>query len=299
MGWDAPPPEALRWAAASVGRSARVTSIRRLTGGIASAAHELRIEARDGTARSFVLRRFLRVDRFRADAVAIESRVLKALEQTAIPAPRLVAVDEHGSTSSAPALLTLKLPGRIELRPDRVRDYAEQIANMAARIHADLPVDAPAVLDWTWPDKDAASWSRRPALWAQVASVLAQPPSTTTTRFVHGDFQHFNLLWARGHLSGVVDWSLAMRGHPSRDLGHCRLNLAALHGPDIAEQVRRAWQTETGWDLDPWWDLFALNAWGPRWLDFLPLQVGRRLTVDWTRATERVEALIEIALRRV
>jgi aminoglycoside phosphotransferase (APT) family kinase protein len=300
---EPPPPEALRWAADSVGRGANVVGVRRLTGGTASAAHALRVELPSGRRTSLVMRRFLRADPLRPGAVGIEARVLGALEPTPIPAPRLVAVDESGESAGAPALLMHKIVGRIELGPERVPDYIEQMGRMAASIHDGLDIEVPDAIGPSAGgpnrrDKDT-SWSHEPALWRRVAEVLSVGPPPAETRFVHGDFQHFNLLWSGGRLRGVVDWSLAQRGVPSRDLAHCRLNLAALHGPAPAERLREVWEAETGWQLDPWWDLWRLSGWSPQWLTGLPVQVAGRIPVDWAGATERVEALIRIVLGRL
>ena len=58
--------------------------------------------------------------------------------------------------------------------------------------------------------------------------------------FTHGDYQHFNVLWSRGRLSALVDWSSACVAPADLDVGHCRLNLAVLFSPEVAEDFRRA-----------------------------------------------------------
>jgi len=290
------PAEALAWVRRSVGWGTKVVAERRLTGGLASVAHAVQVQPRGGGRRWLVIRRFVRGNDLRPGAVDMEARVLEALEPTDIPAPVLVASDASGADAAAPALLMEKLPGRIELRPTRVHEYAEQMGRMLARIHQGPDIDAPPEPTWMWTRKDP-TWPHDPALWKQVDDVLAHRPDTPT-RFIHGDYQHFNLLWSAGRLRGVVDWSLALRGQVARDVGHCRLNLACLHGPELAERVRRTWETEMGEPLDPWWDLFALNAWNAGWRHSLPKQVGRRIRPDWDGMTERVEALVRLVLRR-
>jgi aminoglycoside phosphotransferase (APT) family kinase protein len=46
--------------------------------------------------------------------------------------------------------------------------------------------------------------------------------------FIHRDFQLFNLLWLRGRLAGVVDWTRSCTGPADFDTEHGRLNLAVL-----------------------------------------------------------------------
>jgi aminoglycoside phosphotransferase (APT) family kinase protein len=81
--------------------------------------------------------------------------------------------------------------------------------------------------------------------------------------FVHGDFQHFNLVWSREPLRGIVDWTCSDLGVPKRDVGHRRLNLAILWRADGAENVRRCYEAEAGPRTDAYWDLHAA-------LGFLP-----------------------------
>jgi hypothetical protein len=129
---------------------------------------------------------------------------------------------------------------------------------------------------------------------AAVAAARQRPPC-----FIHRDFQHFNLLWAGGRLTGVVDWSVASSGPPEVDVGHCRLNLAVLFSPDWAERFRLAYEAETGRRTDPWWDLLALAAYRDSWRRFIPIQVGGRVQVDTGGMTARVEDLIESVLGRL
>jgi aminoglycoside phosphotransferase (APT) family kinase protein len=129
--------------------------------------------------------------------------------------------------------------------------------------------------------------------------VLREPGSAPDDCFIHSDFQHFNLLWQRDRLTGVVDWAMASTGPPEVDIGHCRLNLAVLFGADIAERFRLAYEAEAGRAVDPWWDLHAIAAYGDPWRTFIPVQVADRAPVDAAGMTGRVEDLIASALRRL
>jgi hypothetical protein len=84
-------------------------------------------------------------------------------------------------------------------------------------------------------------------------------------------------MWARGRLTGAVDWAFASTGPPAIDVGHCRLNLAVLFGADRAGQFGLADEAETGRRVDPWWDLHALACYGDAWRRFIPLQASRPL----------------------
>jgi aminoglycoside phosphotransferase (APT) family kinase protein len=111
--------------------------------------------------------------------------------------------------------------------------------------------------------------ARRPDVWRAAIEVLRSPREQRSACFIHRDFQHFNLLWARGRLTGVVDWSVASSfAPPEIDVGHCRLNLAVLFCADWAERFRLAYEAETGRSTDPWWDLHALASYNDAWRQY-------------------------------
>jgi aminoglycoside phosphotransferase (APT) family kinase protein len=129
--------------------------------------------------------------------------------------------------------------------------------------------------------------------------VLRQQAPEPATCFIHRDFQHFNLLWRRGRLTGVVDWVRSCTGPADFDTGHCRLNLAVLFGADWAERLRLAYEAEAGRSVDPWWDLYAVTAYSDEWRRFIPVQVAGRAPVDTAGMTSRVEDLLEVTLGRL
>ena len=116
--------------------------------------------------------------------------------------------------------------------------------------------------------------------------------------FIHSDVQHFNLLWRRERLSGIVDWTSSGRGAPARAVGHCRLNLAVLFSVDWAERFRRAYEAEAGRRLSGWWDLHELALYSDGWQHFIPVQVGGRVPVDLEGMHDRVEELLASTLAR-
>jgi aminoglycoside phosphotransferase (APT) family kinase protein len=129
--------------------------------------------------------------------------------------------------------------------------------------------------------------------------VLGERHGATERCFIHRDFQHFNFLWQRGRLTGIVDWAMASAGPPGLDVGHCRLNLAILFGADEAERFRLAYEAETGRAVDPWWELRAVSAYGDGWQHVIPVQVDGRAPLDTGGMTGRVEDLVEAILRRL
>jgi aminoglycoside phosphotransferase (APT) family kinase protein len=295
-----PPAEALAWVERTIGSGARVLGSRRLTGGITSSVHRLTVE-HNGRRGSYVLRRWV-PDRdneaYAIRAVASETAVLTALESSDIPAPRVI-----GSTTDAahggPTVLMARMPGHVHLMPRERERWLQQMAEMLARIHH-VDIDAKPFESWIDPSQlSPLPDSSRPEIWSEAIAVVAEERPPTQTRFIHRDYQHFNLLWSRERLTGVIDWVEASIGPPEIDVGHCRLNLTVLFSAEVAERFREMYEAEAGRRIDPWWDLHALLSFGPQWKRFLPFQIDGRAPLDVDGMTSRVEAVLERTLRRL
>ena len=144
-----------------------------------------------------------------------------------------------------------RLPGRVHLMPSDRERWLRQMAQMLARIH-DLRIDAKPFKSWLdrsrlAPLPDAS----RPEIWREAVVRVAEERPPTHTCFIHSDYQHFNLLWSRERLTGVLDWAGAYLGPPEIDVGHCRLNLTVLFFPDVAERFREMYEAEAGRKVDP------------------------------------------------
>ena len=289
----------LLWAARSLGDGARVIRCRRLTGGITSAVHSLTVEDAAGSSHHLVLKQWTSEQVIGAADPRIEREavLLRYLEGSGLPAPALVAESRPEETDGRPALLMTKVPGTVNLTPKDPSRWLSEMAVTLTHIHC-LDIHAPTSEPWTpTPEFEIPTWSHRPGLWDQAGRVLADPPPESTT-FIHGDYQHFNLLWTRGRLTGVIDWTLAGMGHPDRDVGHCRLNLAVLHSPAWAADFAARYQIESGRRIERWWDIYELYQYSQHWRQFIPIQVGRRTPVDVDGMNGRVEQLLADALAR-
>ena len=271
-----------------------------MLGGITSTVHRLAVRLRDGTSRQVVLKRYTDPDWGEVQAmVENEATALVAVEATEVPAPRLLGASSDGAgTEGVPSLLMTRAPGRVWLTPDDPDDWIRQLATVLPSLHAGAADVGPPVLR----DPDAITVpasARRPDVWAAARRVLATQPPPGDEVLVHGDFQHFNVLWSRGRLSALVDWSSAQIAPPDVDVGHCRLNLAVLYSVEAAERFRRAYESQAGRRIEPWWDVHQLLAYDDSWRDFIPVQVAGRAPVDVRGMTGRIEELLAMALARL
>jgi aminoglycoside phosphotransferase (APT) family kinase protein len=269
-------------------------------GGITSSVHRLAVCFADGTTTQVVVKRF--TDLSADDAVENienEAAALLAMEHTKVPAPVLIGASPDGAdTEGVPALIMTRAPGRVSLTPRDMDTWIRQLACLLPSVHA-------AADGWlTVEPRDRTQETvpvsvRRPDLWAAAKSAIATESPPREAAFVHGDYQHFNVLWSRGRLTSLVDWTFSRLAPPDVDVSHCRLNLAVLFSAEVAERFRQIYEAEAGRQVEPWWDLHRLLAYDDTWQDFIPVQVAGRCAIDVRGMTGRVEDLLALTLKRI
>jgi len=285
-----PPPQALRWAAGSIGRGAQVVSVRRLRGGSSTAVHAIEIDDRRGRRHRLVLRRFIRSNWKLPRLPRREAAILELLRDSAVRAPQLVAFDDGPSECDVRALLMTRLAGRVELAPKRMDGWLRQMAQALPAIHEVPAAQIRRYRPYYDPqERDVPAWSKEPAAWGAVLDLARTRQPRTTPRFIHRDYHPGNMLWSRGKLSGVVDWISACAGPPQIDIAHCRVNLVRLHGLEIAGRFLAEYASATGTsvsDYDPYWDAISLfdSNLGPRLDDDLRRLGPPGLTVGKMRS---------------
>ena len=233
-----PPPAALRWVERAVGPGARVVRVRRLRNAWAAAMHAVDVE-HGGVAHALVLRRWARTDIDPDEGVVDnEAAALDAVLDAQVRAPRLVAADPEGEACGAPALLMTRLRGRDVLSPPDVARWSEALAATLRSVHEialprrGLGAYEPWNLDVVTAPPTCV---RAKDAWARAIEIAHGEAPTGAPVLCHRDFHPGNVLWHRGRVSGVVDWTHACRGPAAVDVAHCRLNLCWLFGLDVAD----------------------------------------------------------------
>lgn len=307
-----PSPATLRWVARQVHPQARVTSVRRLLGGLTADMDRLTVDSAAGVL-DVVLRRWPTEDGEDGQdgedgLVAQEAAGLAAIRGTGVPAPALLATDEDGSATGVRCTLTSALPGEPDLAPADLPSWLGQLATTQAAIHAvplvsgqtaydGLPVtsadryaDRPRPLDWL------ADRGLRDAARAAAEGPVSHGPRSEERALVHGDYQPYNVLWVAGRLSGVVDWPHAAIGRRGSDVGHCRLNLAVLFDAEATESYLQRYERAAGVRVDRRADLRALLCFDLEWERFIPVQVAGRAEIDVAGMRHRVAAVVRQTL---
>lgn len=176
-----------------------------------------------------------------AHDVAREARILSALGDTAVPAPRVFGLTDDPTVTEVPLLLMEFVDGQVvdtmeiaeSLSPQRRRDIALSLARTLATIHA---VDIRAVgLDDLASHKPYAQrqLKRWGAQWEQSKTrespdlddltrrLIAAVPEQSELTLVHGDFHLRNVITSdeTGEVTAALDWELSTLGDPLADMG--------------------------------------------------------------------------------
>jgi aminoglycoside phosphotransferase (APT) family kinase protein len=180
-----------------------------------------------------------------AHDMAREHRVISALQGTAVPVPRTIAMCTDASVLGAPFYLMERVPGVVlrsradasRLTPAERQDVAERLIDTLADLHAVDPADV-GLADFGRPEgflgRQVRRWGQqldrsrsRPLPGIDVLRVrlagTVPPPSSSARRagVVHGDYRLDNLVLDANSLrvAAVLDWEMSTLGDPLADVG--------------------------------------------------------------------------------
>nr|WP_240964952.1 phosphotransferase family protein [Acidovorax sp. SRB_24] len=226
-----------------------------------------------------------------AHAIDREYRVMRALQDSDVPVPRMLAYCEDESIVGTPFYVMDFLQGRVFMDPalpgstpaERGAVYREMGRVMAA-LHS---VDHVAVglgdygRTGRYVERQIDRWSRQcralsvpldDSMHRLMEWLPAQVPPGDETTLVHGDYRIDNLVFhpTEPRVIGVLDWELSTLGHPLADLAyHCMawnvppalwrgmggLDLPALGIPTEAEYLAD-YRAATGRDVQGQWSFY-------------------------------------------
>ena len=168
-----------------------------------------------------------------------EFRVLRALENTGVPAPPALWVDLTGDSLGSPTLIMERIGGTSNIKALLAaepavtnRAVAADLAAAAAKLH---------VLDWRGKNlgtlvapsptnaarEQVAYWENLflknrmeplPAMVAAFQWLKAHAPTAERIALLHGDFRFGNFLYNGPRITALLDWEMAHLGDPMEDL---------------------------------------------------------------------------------
>jgi aminoglycoside phosphotransferase (APT) family kinase protein len=312
--------EALNRLAAEICPGGRAVSLRRLPGGIGARMHVLTLETPDGPRSRVVLRRYVpgRGNHGQADAAAREFRTLSVLVERGITAPRPILLDVDGRFFQVPTIVESLVPGRPLVMPRDFGGWTHGLAAALVAIHRVTPRNADlshlktflrAEMTAEVAKGTAGASTKYADLRRDPLSLRAQQalerllPGVTWVEpcLVHDDYYPGNVLWHRGRVSGIVDWTTSEVGDRRADVAQCAIDIALMQALDVADSFLRDYEDLSGSpvpDLDFWMLYRGLRAYGryPAWLKGYHDLGLRHLTLDDLK--RRIEALLRRALDR-
>ena len=223
------------------GVGGRAVSAERLDGGVSN----LTWQVKRAEAPPVVLRLERPTGIFQPYDVRREAKVIRRLEASPIPVPRVLGTAGEDSPLGAPfaVLSWLDYPhmGLVPMTREVVDNYRSMVESIHALDWQSLGLDfldpPPAGHEAALRDLDAvrvravAFNCQHDHLIAEIGSILNQHlPDSPEPRLCHGDINVFNYLVAGDNtIAGVVDWEQAQLGDPLSDWGLITA-LASLKG---------------------------------------------------------------------
>ena len=230
-----------------------------------------------------------------AHDVAREARILSALDDTAVPTPRVYGLSRDAAgvplllMEFVDGLVVDRMPIAESLTPQRRRQIGLSMPTTLAKIHAvdlekagldDLASHKPYAQRQLkrWAGQWEQSKTRElPDLDDLTRRLIAAAPQQQELTLVHGDFHLRNVITSHttGEVVGVLDWELSTLGDPLADMGSLLaywpqpgeediaggFAATALEGfPDRAEMAR-LYLAQTGRDAATLKYWHALGLW--------------------------------------
>jgi aminoglycoside phosphotransferase (APT) family kinase protein len=215
--------------------------VQQIKGGASNPTFKLTTEGPDGPLRYVLRKKPPGVLLASAHQVDREYRVMKALEGTGVPVPRMRHLCQDESIIGTAFYVMDFLDGRIFrdatlpglTRAERVEIY-DQLNLTLAKLHQ-VDYVARGLGDFGRPDgyfeRQVSRWIKQyrgaesehiPAMEQLIAELPAMIPADKSVSIAHGDYRLENTMFhpTEPRLIAVLDWELCTIGHPLADIGY-------------------------------------------------------------------------------
>jgi aminoglycoside phosphotransferase (APT) family kinase protein len=237
-----------------------LSRVRSLAGGARRRVFEIRWRDKLGSSHRVVVR--LAPDRgggARANARS-EFQTLVALHTLQFPVPQPLFADLDAEYFSHPAIV-MEHAGHPLASPWEDEELLIQCAETLAALHrlsvADTGLShlSTSTLDERRGALEASLTSEHlevfegDALVRGVVDALnieAKKQEPTAPRLIHEDYWPGNILWRRGRISAVIDWTEATLGDPARDVAQFQIDMALMSGFEPAKRFGEFYKAAAG-----------------------------------------------------
>lgn len=279
-----PSPERLETLLETLEPGSKLEQVSMFPQSFSNATHLVKAKTKAGTSFQVVLRRYNPANESPARKTVREFNALKVLQDSSVPTPEPLLMDETGELIGSPGIVTSFVEGKQFLGLTHPTEWAKALAKMLVNIHnvpCDLSTDywmdgTTETLWFIYSDtliERVASHEDGEIIWQTVRDYVSRLKPVKST-LIHIDFWSGNILWRNGNISAVLDWEEAARGESGYDLAYARMELFLLGLDDAAEVLLETYQAETGKAVEnlPFWELAASvrsmpdpAGWIPEW----------------------------------
>ena len=262
----------VRFISGQTGAPSEVRDLQRLPGGFSYETWRLQATWRDNTVtrnEPLILRKAPRGGVLEPYDASKEFRVLKAVEGSAVPAPKAYWCDPTGELLGTSFYLMEFVAGDVPLPWDNAlpaEDRAEihcQFTDALAALHTidwevkglsflGIPADRsdPAALELDRCEEmlDRIKMRPHPVIREVIAHLRARRPRSPRLSLIHDDYRMGNFVWRDGKIRAVLDWERAFIGDPMADIAFTRMGLGGWCS--ISGEMARRYAEKSGIEVD-------------------------------------------------
>jgi aminoglycoside phosphotransferase (APT) family kinase protein len=189
-----------------------------------------------------------------------EFKTLGILHDAGLPVPAPLYLDVDGESFGQPCIV-MEFAGRAEVLPRKRERWLRGFAEALVEVHRLSPaeVDLSHLSHVTLEqqrqrveqrlfEEDAGRLASDP-LVHEVAAALdraGQGVKAAEPHLVHNDYWVGNVLWRRGRVSAIIDWSEAVIGDPAADIAQFSFELALITDMEAARRFRELYAEYSG-----------------------------------------------------
>ena len=270
-----------------VDKDISLLSFERIFGGASRETYKIRIKDQFNNEEKLILRRTQESSLIETSQ-STEYLAYSAYQDTSVPVPLMIDINEDQEILGAPFMLMQQLDG-VAASPFTPNVYSpheqklgEQFWSILGEIaKKDIADDFINQFDNTeanpcW-KKELDKWvgviredsiSVEPILEAGIRKLYGNEPKESKKKsLVHGDYRNGNFLFLEDRITGILDWEMAHIGEPLEDLAWALSPIWSWQDKEkpaylIARQEALSiWEKASGLVIDEndlkWWELFA------------------------------------------